>query len=74
MSRRALSDNVVQKAQKRNFSKMACSIFIPQIVEKTFTIPRTNRNKNKKQIKKKIKNEIEYSAVIFSIKLNLDFG
>ena len=30
-ARRALSDYAIQNAQKRNFSKMGCSIFLPPI-------------------------------------------
>ena len=51
-SRRALSDYAIQNAQKRNFVKMACSIFLPQNtgkkVQKT-----SNKNKNKNKEKNK---------------------
>ena len=53
-SRRALSDYAIQNAQKRNFSKMACSFFLPQ---NTGTKYSKNQEHTEMKIRKKIKKE-----------------
>ena len=50
-SRRALSDYAIQNAQKRNFSKMACSIFLPQNIGKNVQKNKKNINRDKENKK-----------------------
>ena len=51
-SRRALPDYVVENSQKRNCSKMACSVFLPQNTGKMLQNTKKNRNQNKEKRKK----------------------
>ena len=55
-SQRALPDYAIQHAQKRNFSKMACSIFLPQNTGKQIQQKQEkniSKNEEKERTKKK---------------------